>query len=248
MLKYSPCKILAIWALDLTYSIIIILTPKYIGLAIDGLASGEYNSFKVLMFILIVERILGFLYRLCDTRVYEKIAVCFKEKYFLKATSQNIDTAEIDANVELVEHFSEFLRLFIINISGVLGIVFPLYYLHTNTEIKVLLITILFTVIVLCLQFYFCNSKQKEVNHIKDENEKRRGIIGKRDVLTYRLFLKRVMDFNINYSDKDAILYFSSAILQLGLLALSVFYVVSLGRGTAGVIFATIQLLIFKVL
>lgn len=108
MFKYSPYKVSSIWILDVLYSVLILLTPKYIGLAIDGLTNGEYKDFKLVIFIMALEGILVFLYRLFDTRVYEKITIHFKEEYFLKATSQNIDTAEMDANVELVEHFQTF--------------------------------------------------------------------------------------------------------------------------------------------
>ena len=244
MLKYSPCKIPSIWILDLLYSLLIILTPKYIGLAIDGLASGEYEGFVFLLIIMFSEGILGFLYRRLDTRVYEKITIHFKEEYFLKATSQNINTAEIDANIELVEHFSEFLRMFIINLSGVLGILFPLHYLYINTETKVLMIATLITVMIICLQFYFSNSKQKEVNHTKDENEKRWNIIGQRNISTYRSYLNRIMGFNIRYSDKDALSYILSTTLQLSLLAFAVFHVVSSSKITAGIIFATVTYII----
>lgn len=101
------------------------------------------------------------------------------------------------------------------NLSGILGILFPLYYLYTGTENRILIIAIPITVLVLCQQFNFNKSKQKEVNRIKDENERRWNIIGRRDIFAYRGYLNKVMRFNICYSDKDAQSYILSTILRI---------------------------------
>jgi len=240
MFNYSPSKILGIWLLDLIYSGIIFAMPFLIGNAIDGLLESRYFWFICLFIFLLVEAVFGFIYRVCDTRLYEKISVQFKEKYFSNAVEQGINTSEIDANSELIDEFSDFLRLFMIKIMTFFGVIVPLIYLYFETDNYVMLAAILTIIIVLFLQSPLQRGMQHEISRIRDENEKRRDIIGKRDILPYRNFLNRVMDFTVKHSDKDAIAYAVSSFLQLGLLAFTVWHIVSSSLATAGVIFATI--------
>ena len=240
MFRYSPSKILGIWLLDFIYSGIIFAMPFLIGKAIDGLLEGKYLWFICLFIFLLVEVVFGLIYRVCDTRVYEKITVQFKEMYFLNAIEQGINTSEIDANSELIDEFSDFLHFFIIKIMTFFGVIVPFIYLYFEANNYVMLAAILTIIIVLFLQNPLQRDMQHEVSHIRDENEKRRNIIGKRDILSYRNFLDRVMDFNVKHSDKDAIAYIVSSFLQLGLLIFSVWHIVSSSLASAGVIFTTI--------
>lgn len=240
MLKFSPYKILGIWLLDFLYSLISILTPMLIGLVIDDLASGNYEMFLVFLVVLLIEVFLGFLYRRYDTRIYERISVQFKEKYFENAIEQEIKISEIDANSELIDDFSEFLRFFVLRLMSTFSIIIPLIYLHFEVDICVMLAAIVTITIALFVQNPLQRGMQQEISRIRDENEKRRDIIGKRDLLPYSNFLNRVMGFTVKHSDKDAIAYTVSLFLQLGLLAFTAWHIVSSSSVTTGVIFAAI--------
>lgn len=244
MLKYSRNEILVMWLLDLFCSLIVIFTPMLIGLAIDDLASGKYELSSLLLFALVVKAILEFLYRRYDTRIYDKISVAFKNKYFTDAIEHGIKTSEIDANSELIDDFSEFLRFFVLNIMKIFSIIVPIIYLFIEADSWVALAAGLITAAVIILQFPLQRDMQQEISRIRDENEKRRDIIGKRDILPYANYLNRIMDFSVNYSDKDAKAYIVSSLCQLGLLAFAAWYIVSSGFATTGVIFAAVTYII----
>lgn len=156
----------------------------FIGYSIDGLVQSGYKMFYFLFFILACKVFIAFLFRRLDTRIYEPLELYFKQNYYENGLNCNIEISTIDANLNLVQSCSEYLRLFVFNnVYILMGIVIPLCYIFTEAGICVFAFSLIVIIAVLLIQFHFRKSINVLVCDIRDENERRREIIGKNNII-----------------------------------------------------------------
>jgi len=207
-------------ALVLLESVLEILYPLCIGMAINSLLEGSHQGLLVLAILGLFSTILGCLRRFYDTRIYSGIYQTIAPEMVARERQQHNSVSKITGRAGLLLEFVEFLENSLpglistaINIVGVLLIISAL-----NTDvllacIGVLLVAVLTYTLTGHLNFRFNANYNNEI-------ERRVWSIEQNKTAFVQDHFRQLMHWNIKLSDLETANYF---VIFLAIVALLVF-------------------------
>lgn len=197
------------WQLLLTYILFslemvgALVTPYFLGEAVNGLIYESYNGLIILCSVRVVWMIIGIIRQRFDTRTYSAIYNSIVTK-FLNKKIEKKDVSKLAAHATLSREFVDFLEHDLVyvleafyNIFGSLALLF--FY---DVRVVGICLAILFPVVAVS---YFYGKKMRKLNQQKnDELEHQVNIIETGNTLAIRRHFDKLRLFQIKISDKQA--------------------------------------------
>lgn len=235
------------WRISFTFSLVIIeslldiLFPLLIGVAINDLLDNELRGLYYLAGLGGATLIIGSARRFYDTRIYSsiyrKVAVDLVQKELNKGSSVSKISARSDLMTEFVDFLEESMPAVIGAIIGLVGVVIIIATLNLNVFFACMGLLVLVSVVYLVtgslnfrLNKGFNDQLEKQVQAIESKNI---GLIGKH--------FKRLMMWNIRLSDLETVNYFLIWIAVILLLAYTPLTIIESGVVKYGLVFAVLM-------
>lgn len=232
------------WIIDFLSTLFDILLPWILGQTIDGLSSTPTNWKNFCFFIAwdLIFILLQYYEKRTDNRVYNNILAYENLKYLRNAwQNNNLSDSTIASRIDRLASITDFLCSDCPNIvTSVLVIISGLLYIFININWFLGIIIIISSAIILMLTRKI-NIKVIETDEKrKNLEEKTLNILSKKNTNLYKNHLKKIIDFDIHSSDKEAIIYLISSVIQLFLLVASIVFLLISGNYSLGILYAAI--------
>ena len=227
------------WFLVLLENTMPALVPLFIGLAIDGLLSGESGALIKLGLVLITLTVLVVIRRFYDTRAYGRIRIALAREVDLRHEQEPVSTrnARLDMAREIVDFLEENVPTLITAIVqiGVALIVLWQFDAALATAAIALIIGMSLLYMLFHSRFYQLNSA------LNSQMERQVGVLeqGKRKGLATHLRLLNI--YEIRLSDTEAVVYGLIFLLTAGFIIFNLWLCASLPNMTTGKIFSVIS-------
>lgn len=197
------------WQLLLTYVLFslemagALVTPYFLGEAVNGLIYESYNGLIILCAVRVVWMIIGIIRQRFDTRTYSAIYNSIVTKFLNKKIAKQ-DVSKLSAHATLSREFVDFLEHDLVyvleafyNIFGSLALLF--FY---DVRVVGICLAILLPVVAVS---YFYGKQMRKLNQQKnDELEHQVNIIETGNILAIRRHFDKLRLFQIKISDKQA--------------------------------------------
>ena len=232
------------WRISLTMllvsaeSILGLLYPLLIGLAINDLIEQSYSGLYYLAYLGIAELVIGSVRRFYDTRIYsgiyKEIVVELVDKEYAKDSSVSKTSARTSLLNEFIEFMENSMPEIVSVVIGIIGTLVIIFALNLNVFYACL------GMIVVVLGTYAV-SGQLNLDFNKgfnDQLEKQVTLLESRNRLSIKNHYEQLMKWNIKLSDLETVNYF---VIWVGIIALFVYTpltVVESGVVKYGMVFA----------
>lgn len=217
--KRYPGRILFTLLLVIVESLLGILFPLFIGWAVNGLVSKQFDGVMYLAVLGIASLVIGAARRFYDTRIYSSIYTDITSKLVFSGREKGLSvsklTARSDLLTELVEFFEQSVPEIVFSLVGVVGILIVI--LSLNMQVFLVCLALL---LVMSIVYWLTGNKQylyhQRFNHVLE---------GRVDTLTngtvsgVRAHFTNLMRWNIKLSDMET---FNFSIIWLGAIGLFV--------------------------
>lgn len=216
-----------------------LLSPLFIGFAIDDAINGKHQGAVELGLLGLSVLVVGAGRRVFDSRFYARFYQFIGSSAVSKMEDQGHSkrSARLAMIRELVEFLENSLPELISNMIGLIGVIAIIATLSLHVFYGSLMITLIIFSI-----YWLTSSKTIRLNkQSNDEFEKQVGIIAKNDPQDLRLHLKRMMQWNIKLSDLEALNFSVSWMVLIGFLISSILIVTGDGIVKYGAIFSLIM-------
>lgn len=222
-------KVLFTLFLVVTESLLDLLFPLFIGLAINGLLQQNYNGILYLAGLGILTLMVGSARRFFDTRAYSDIYITISEAMVLTEQQKESSISKISGRVSLLTEFIEFLEnsmpMIVSSIIGILGVLIIIFTL--NIAVFWACIGLLLLIIVIYLLSGKWNFRFNE--KFNDEIENQVEALSTQDSGIIRKHFNMITHWNIKLSDLETWNY---AVIWLGTIGVLVYApVVVIGSG-----------------
>ncbi len=239
LLKTFSGPISVTWFLTLCETVLMVLIPMFMGLAIDGLLADDIVPLWQLSAILIGLTGMSVLRRIYDTRAYGDIRVELGHE--LVKRSQNIPVSNINARLgmsrELVDFLEQEVPVLMTSSVQLIASLIILFSFHVMLCAAALGAAILMLIIygVCHGRFYRLN---EDLNH---QTERQVSILETRKRNSIFAHLDRVRKLEVRISDTEAYVYGAIFAVLLGFIVFNLWYSVTHIKITVGTIFAIIS-------
>ncbi len=230
------------WQLLLTYILFslemlaALITPYFLGKAVDDLIKHSYNGLIILCLVRIAWMLIGFVRLRFDTRTYSAIYYTIVTKFLSKKIDKQ-DVSKLSAHATLSREFVDFLEhdlVYVIEaVYNILGSLILLFFY--DFQVAIVCISILLPVVGVS---YFYGKKMRRLNKQKnDELENQVSIIETGNNLAIRRHFEKLRSFQIKISDKQAWNFgvmeiFSIIVIAISLIVANRFSDTVLGAGS----------------
>ena len=222
-------------------SVIKILFPLFVGLAINDLLEGEYNGVIHLGFLGVTSIVIGSIRRFYDTRVYSGIYSEIAPEMIEREHSSGSSTSRISARSHLLVEFVDFLENsmpeLIGSILSLVGIAVIIFSLNQNVFygcIGVLL--------VIFISYGLSGKYNYNLNSgYNSQLEKQVALIEQRDMEVLRNYFSGLMSWKIKLSDLEVVNYFTIWLSAIALITYTPIAIIGEGELKYGMIFAALM-------
>ena len=214
------------WRIIVTFTLVVlesllgILYPLLIGLAINDLLDGKYNGTIYLACLGVGSLAIGSIRRFYDTRVYSRIYCEISPEMVEREYKKGSSVSKVSARSNLITEFIEFLENSMPNIIeavvSLIGIV---------SIIAVLNLNVFYACIGLLLFVFFIYAISGKFNYRLNENynnqlEMQVEALNSKNISTIKEHFNALMKWNIKLSDLETVNYL---LVWIGVLALFIF-------------------------
>ena len=197
------------WQLLLTYILFslemagALVTPYFLGEAVNGLIYESYNGLIILCSVRVVWMIIGIIRQRFDTRTYSAIYNSIVTK-FLNRKIEKKDVSKLSAHATLSREFVDFLEHDLVYVLEAFYNIFGSLILLFFYDVRVVGICLSILLPVVAVS-YFYGKKMRKLNQQKnDELEHQVNIIETGNTLAIRRHFEKLRLFQIKISDKQA--------------------------------------------
>ncbi len=198
-------------------SLLAVLYPLLIGIAIDDLIAGSYRGIYWLIALGVSSALIGSARRFYDTRVYariyEEVAVEVLEEENAKGATVSVASARAGLLTEFVDFFEDAMPEVVGAFVSLIGILIVVATL--NLQVFAACIA-LFALVILVYLFSARLNYRLNAGY-NDQLEQQVTAIEKQDIKLLRSHFQRLMKWNIKLSDLETVNYF---IIWIGAVAL----------------------------
>ncbi len=197
-----------------------LVTPYFLGEAVNGLINESYTGLIILCSIRVVWMIIGIIRQRYDTRTYSSIYTDIVTKFLSKRfVKQNV--SKLSAHSTLAREFVDFLEHDLVYVLEAAYNIFGSLILLCFYDIRVVGICMSILLPVLAIS-YFYGKKMKVLNRMKnDELEHQVDIISSGNILAIRRHYDKLKHWQIRISDKQAWNFGAMEILSIIVIAVS---------------------------
>ena len=197
-----------------------LLTPYFLGEAINGLIYESYKGLIILCVVRVVWMIIGIIRQRFDTRTYSAIYSSIVTK-FLSKKYVRADVSKLSAHSSLAREFVDFLEHDLVYIIEAMYNIFGSLILLCFYDTRVVGICMAILLPVMAIS-YFYGKKMKHLNKMKnDELEQQVDIITSGNILAVRRHYQKLRIWQIKISDKQAWNFGIMEVLSIIVIALS---------------------------
>ncbi len=197
-----------------------LLTPYFLGEAINGLIYEKYTGLVILCLVRVAWMVIGVIRQRYDTRTYSGIYTSIVTK-FLSRKYVLADVSKLSAHSTLSREFVDFLEHDLVYVIEAAYNIFGSLILLCFYDIRVVGICMAILVPVLAISYYY-GKKMKVLNRMKnDELEQQVDIISSGNILAIRRHYEKLKHWQIKISDKQAWNFGVMEVLSIIVIAIS---------------------------
>jgi ABC-type multidrug transport system fused ATPase/permease subunit len=197
-----------------------LVTPFFLGEAVNGLINESYKGLIILCSVRVVWMIIGIIRQRYDTRTYSAIYTSIVTK-FLSRKHVKENVSKLSAHSTLAREFVDFLEHDLVYVIEAGYNIFGSLILLCFYDVRVVGICMLILIPVLTIS-YFYGKKMKVLNKMKnDELEHQVDIISSGNTLAIRRHYDKLQNWQIKISDKQAWNFGAMEILSIIVIAVS---------------------------
>ncbi|MBC7586977.1 MAG: hypothetical protein H7178_01355 [Chitinophagaceae bacterium] len=197
-----------------------LLTPYFLGEAINGLIYEHYHGLIILCTVRVFWMIIGVVRQRYDTRTYTAIYTSLVTKFLSKKYAL-ADVSKLSAHSTLAREFIDFLEHDLVYVIEAMYNIFGSLILLCFYDVRVVGICMAILIPVLGVS-YFYGKKMKVLNRMKnDELEHQVDIITSGNILAIRRHYEKLKHWQIKISDKQAWNFGIMEILSIVVIAIS---------------------------
>jgi ABC-type multidrug transport system fused ATPase/permease subunit len=197
-----------------------LLTPHFLGKAIDGLIYENYNGLIALCVVRVAWMVVGVIRQRYDTRTYTSIYNSIVTKFFTKKYAL-ADVSKLSAHSTLSREFVDFLEHDLVYVlEAFFYIIGSLLFLCTY-DVRVVGICLAILIPVITISYYY-GRKMRRLNKLKnDELEQQVDVISSGNILTIHRHYEKLKHLQIRISDKQAFNFGIMEIFSIIVIAIS---------------------------
>jgi ABC-type multidrug transport system fused ATPase/permease subunit len=239
LLSVFRWRVILTWLLILSETALTVLIPLFIGFAIDGLLSGDFQPFVHLGALMVALTLIGVIRRIYDTRVYGTIRVELGRA--LAARFSNLPISSLNARIGMGRELADFLEEILPSaIAGVVQFIVSailLFYFSPTLALSAC------GVLVGMISVYalFHSTFWQWNRALNEQMEHQVGILEQRRDRPVLVHLKKLRRFEVKLSDTEAILYGVIFVLLIGLILFNLWFATQNLDATPGMIFSIVS-------
>ena len=197
-----------------------LLTPYFLGEAVNGLINKSYNGLIYLCTVRFIWMIIGVIRQRYDTRTYSSIYNDIVTKFLSRQFSHK-DVSKLSAHSNLAREFVDFLEHDLVYVLEAVYNIFGSLILLFFYDVRV--VGICFSILIPVLTIsYFYGKKMKQLNKTKnDELENQIDVIQSGNIVAIHKHYDKLRFWQIKISDKQAINFGIMEILSIIVIAFS---------------------------
>jgi len=216
---------------------LLVLFPLFIGRAIDGAMTENYQGAIHLGFLGLATLLIGALRRFFDSRfyarVYEQLGARIGDQ---EDSSVSTKSAHLGFLTEVVEFFENTLPELINNSIGLVGTLVILATLNPSVFVGCLLVSLVIMII-----YGFSAKGIDALNQgYNEELERQVSVISEYQPIFLRNHLKKLMRWNIRLSDRETLNFSIIWLFMMSFLVLSIVFSIRQGITEVGVVFSLV--------
>jgi ABC-type multidrug transport system fused ATPase/permease subunit len=197
-----------------------LLTPYFLGEAVNGLINKSYNGLVYLCVVRFLWMIVGVIRQRYDTRTYSSIYNTIVTN-FLSRQINHKDVSKLSAHSTLAREFVDFLEHDLVYVLEAVYNIFGSLILLFFYDIRVVAICFSILIPVMAIS-YFYGKKMKQLNKTKnDELENQIDVIESGNILAIHKHYDKLRYWQIKISDKQAINFGIMEMLSIIVITLS---------------------------
>ncbi|QFT74052.1 ABC transporter six-transmembrane domain-containing protein [Ruegeria sp. THAF33] len=227
------------WFLILSETALTVLIPLFIGFAIDGLLSGQFQPFVHLGAVMVALTLIGVIRRIYDTRVYGTIRVELGKA--LAARFSNLPISSLNARIGMGRELADFLEEILPSaISGIMQFVVSAILLFYFSPVLALSACGVL-VGMICIYALFHSTFWQWNRALNEQMEHQVSILEQRRVRPVLVHLTKLRRFEVKLSDTEAYLYGVIFVLLIGLILFNLWFATQNLEATPGMIFSIVS-------
>lgn len=227
------------WFLILAETAMTVLIPLFVGFAIDGLLSEDFEPFVQLGALMVALTMISVIRRIYDTRVYGMIRVELGKA--LAARFSNLPISSLNARIGMGRELADFLEEILPSaIAGVVQFVVSAILLFYFSPVLALSAC---GVLVGMISVYalFHSTFWQWNRALNEQMEHQVSVLEQRRDRPVFVHLSKLRRFEVKLSDTEAVLYGVIFILLIGLLLFNLWFATQNLDATPGMIFSIIS-------
>ncbi len=227
------------WFLILAETAMTVLIPLFVGFAIDGLLSEDFEPFVQLGALMVALTMISVIRRIYDTRVYGMIRVELGKA--LAARFSNLPISSLNARIGMGRELADFLEEILPSaIAGVVQFVVSAILLFYFSPVLALSAC---GVLVGMISVYalFHSTFWQWNRALNEQMEHQISVLEQRRDRPVFVHLSKLRQFEVKLSDTEAVLYGVIFILLIGLLLFNLWFATQNLDATPGMIFSIIS-------
>ncbi len=227
------------WFLILAETALTVLIPLFVGFAIDGLLSEDFEPFVQLGALMVALTMISVIRRIYDTRVYGMIRVELGKA--LAARFSNLPISSLNARIGMGRELADFLEEILPSaIAGVVQFVVSAILLFYFSPVLALSAC---GVLVGMISVYalFHSTFWQWNRALNEQMEHQVSVLEQRRDRPVFVHLSKLRRFEVKLSDTEAVLYGAIFILLIGLLLFNLWFATQNLDATPGMIFSIIS-------
>ncbi len=235
------------WKVTLTFALVLfetllnLLFPLFIGLAINGLLNRRYENLMWLAALGVLTLVIGSARRFYDTRAYAGMYQIISNEMVVREQRKDSPISRISARTTLLTEFVEFLEnsvpMITGNFIGVFGVLILIFSLNRNVFWACLAIFVLIIVV-----YGLSGKKNFQLNEkYNNQLEKQVEALSSKDNSTIQQHFRSLMRWNIKLSDLETLNYSVIWLGLIGLLTYAPVAVINSGVVSYGLIFSILM-------
>ncbi|MEM6746815.1 MAG: ABC transporter six-transmembrane domain-containing protein [Pseudomonadota bacterium] len=231
-------SILITLGLILVSSLLWLLQPFLLGIAIDGLISDDWSGVVWLAALQISVLTIGMARRFFDTRVYARIYRDIAEEAVTASQEADLELTRISARAgmlrEVVSFFEYSIPFSLRSVINLFGSLVLLWFLSRT----VLIACAIAIVLIGLIGFAFSGLIRSLSKRISDQQEREVDIISQGSRRDTRKHFRALARWQIAFSDTDVVMFGLSNVVLTGVLLFALYQTVSVENAEVGTIFA----------
>ncbi len=205
-----------------------LLTPFFLGEAVNQLIHASYRGLIFLCLIRLVWMMIGVIRQRYDTRTYSAIYSSIVTRFLTKVYAKK-DVSKLSAHSTLAREFVDFLEHDIVYVFEAFYNIVGSLILLSFYDGRVVGICLMILAPVMAISYYYGKQMKKLNRQRNDELELQVDIIDSGNILAIRRHYQKLMYWQIKISDKQAINFGIMEILSIIVIAISLLITHRLG-------------------